>query len=171
MRNINLLKEELPQEKMMNLGPQNLTNVELLAIILRTGTKEKNVLTLSREILSKFYLDSISRKSYNEFLKFKGISRVKACQIVSIFELARRLSYTKNKNKFQINEIKDVINLTKTDFSNLKKEIVLAIFIDTKNNLIRKEIISIGAINYSIIEPRDLLKKVFDYDASGFLYQ
>lgn len=163
-----ILKEEMPREKLMKIGPQNLTDVELLAIILRVGTRDKNVLELSREILSSFDMAMVSRKTFEELLRFKGVEKAKACQIVSVFELARRLSNDKKDEKIKIKSSKDIYEYVKSDYMQSAIEKVMVVFVNTKNSIIKKEIINHGSINYSVIEPRDIIKKTLDYNASGF---
>ncbi len=168
MHKLNLLTEELPREKLIRHGPTYLTDVELLAIILRTGTKEKNVLELSREIISNFTTSIISRKTYDELLKFNGINQVKACQIISVFELSRRLSNKGTCSKPKLLSSSDVYEYIRSDFANLENECVMAIFINTKNQVIKKEILFHGELNYSIIEPRRIIKRVMELNADGF---
>ncbi len=163
-----LLEDEMPREKLMKLGPQSLTDVELLAIILRTGTKEKNVIELSREILKKFSPQQVSRKTFQELLEFKGIKQAKACQIVTLFELSRRLSNKKQLKKFKINSSQELYEYLYPDFANLTKERLMLVLTDTKNQIIRKEWFTDGGLNYSVLDSREIIKKVLDYDAFGF---
>jgi DNA repair protein RadC len=161
------LDEELPQEKIEKKGPQSLTKTELLAICLRTGTKEKNVIELSKEIIDYFNDRNLLRISYDELLHFKGISKVKAAQIVAIFELSRRIFETSSNKRVQVSCSEDIFNYAKTDFSNLTIEKVMVVFVDSKNNIIKKEFVHEGSINYSIIEPRKIIKRALTLDASG----
>lgn len=163
-----LLKDEMPREKMINLGPSSLTDVELLAIILRVGTKEKNVIELSRDVISRFDVGIVSRKTYEELLEFKGISKAKACQIMSVFELSRRFANKGISKKVKLCNSREVFEFVKSDFDSLGIEKVMAVFVDMKNQVIKKEFIFEGSLNYSIIEPRDLIKRVLSIDAGGF---
>lgn len=163
-----MLKQELPREKLMKFGPESLTDIELLAIIIRVGTKNKNVIELSREIIDKFSQKIISNKIYDELLNFKGISYAKACQIVSVFELAKRFSNKKTKKQKKLISSNQVFNCIKNDFYNLNLEKVMIIYVNTKNNIIKKEFISSGGLNFSIIEPRKIIKRCLNLDASGF---
>lgn len=172
MSNFNqLIEDERPREKLIKLGPENLTQVELLAIILRVGTAKKDVIELSRDILKKFDIKLIPRKNFDELIKIDGIGIAKATQIVALFELARRFSNLKNKTskKTKITSSKDIFDLIHSDFLQLKTENVMAIFTDSKNQIIKKEIISYGSINYSIIEPRKVIKKALELNCYGFI--
>lgn len=162
-----LQTNELPREKLIKYGVSNLTEVELLAILLRTGTKERNVLELSREILEVFDINFVSRRTFQELLKFKGVNSAKACTILATFELARRLS-VKKKKKVQINSSKDVFDFVNFEFSNLGFEKVLVAFVDSKNFVIKTEVLFEGSVSYSVIDARVVLKKALVYDASGF---
>jgi len=163
-----LLIEEMPREKLINLGPSALTDVELLAIILRVGTKEKNVIELSREVLHSFSVSLISRKTYYDLLKFRGISKAKACQIVSVFELSRRLLINKSKEKINLINSISIYDYIKSDFFGLKIEKVLGIFVDSKNQVIKKEFLFEGSIDFSFIDIRKIIKMSLEFDASGF---
>lgn len=172
MSNFNqLIEDERPREKLIKLGPENLTQVELLAIILRVGTAKKDVIELSRDILKKFDIKLIPRKNFDELIKIDGIGIAKATQIVALFELARRFSNLKNKisKKMKITSSKDIFDIVHSDFLQLKTENVMAIFTDSKNQIIKKEIISYGSINYSIIEPRKVIKKALELNCYGFI--
>jgi len=163
-----LLTEEMPREKLIKYGPETLTEVELLAINLRTGTKDKNVIELSREIIQNFGTNIITRKTYEELLQFKGISKAKACQIVAIFELSRRFQNKGIENQIKITNSKDIFELVKSDFENLPTEKIQIILINSKNNIIKKEFLSIGNLNYSELDIRKLIKRIFELEASGF---
>jgi len=169
-----LNQSEMPREKLSKYGPEYLTDIELLAIILRVGIKGKNVLELSREILEYFNINQVSRKSYEELMSFEGIKNVKAGQIVALFELSRRL-YSKNKKngdkknkKNKLLSSLDLYNEVKYDFLDLNEERVMIVLVNSKNNILKKEFINFGSINYSIIDIRKILKKVLLFDASGF---
>ncbi|MDA3855176.1 MAG: DNA repair protein RadC [Candidatus Woesearchaeota archaeon] len=163
-----LLEDEMPREKLINLGPLHLSDAELLAIILRVGIKGKSVLDLSREILREFSTNLVSRKTYHELLEFRGISKAKACQIVALFEISRRFSQKGFDKNMKLNSSNDVFEYVKADFSNLPEEKVMCVFVDSKNQVIKKEFVGEGSINYTIIEPRKIIRKCLIYSASGF---
>lgn len=166
-----LLKEEMPREKLVRFGPDSLTDVELLAILLRTGTKEKNVIELSREILSKFNTKVISRTSYEELMKFKGIKNAKACLIVSLFELSRRLKLSSEDidKKISFRNSQHIYEFVCDDFSCLNVEKFMVLFLDSKNKLIKKEFVFSGGFNFSSVDIRVILKKVLECNASSII--
>lgn len=165
---VGLLKYEMPREKMIAHGPFTLSNVELLAIILRVGTKNKNVIELSREILNTFDVGLISRKSYSDLLKFNGINKAKATTIIAVFELARRMGNFGIEKNIKFGSSSEIYEFVKSDFNSLGLENVMCVFVDSKNKLIKKEIVFEGSIDYSIIDARIIVKKVLSLDASGF---
>jgi DNA repair protein RadC len=161
-----LLTEEMPREKLIRFGPSNLTNVELLAIILRTGTRDKNVIELSREILSKFDLNTISRVNFEEFLKFKGIKVGKASILVSLFEIARRVQLG-SLSDLLTDEVcfkssKDIYSYVKSDFLHLDVEKVMVVFLDSRNKPIKKEFLFSGGFNKSYFDIKIVLKKILE---------
>ncbi len=163
-----LMENEMPREKLITFGAENLTEIELLAIILRVGSKGKNVLELAREILMKFSVSLVSRKTFEELLEFNGINKAKACQVVAVFELSRRLNNKSVENKLRITNSKDVYDFVKSDFDSLQYEKVMCVFVDSKNNVIKKEFIGEGSINFCLIEPRKIIKQALIYNAYGF---
>ena len=163
-----LLQNEMPREKLIAFGPSNLTEVELLAIILRTGSKNRGVIELSRDIMQAYNEETVTRLDYENWLDFDGISRAKAYSIIAIFELSRRLSLkSEPESKIKLNKPEDIYNQVRIDFHNMTHESVIALFTDSKNQLIRKEHISKGGLNYSIVDPRILLKCALKHNASG----
>ena len=163
-----LLKSELPVEKLINFGPNVLSDAELLSIILKNGTKNKNVLDLSREILTEYNLGITSRKTYSELLKFNGMNKIKSTQIVAIFELARRISNFKIIRSVKFENSNMVYDYIKSELEFLSYEKIICLYIDSKNQLIKHETISKGSIDYSIIDPREIIKNVLLNNASGF---
>ncbi len=160
--------DEMPREKLMRIGPENLTEIDLLAIVLRTGSRNKNVIELSRDIIECYSNRNLPRVTIDDLLCFDGVSIVKASQIVAVFELSRRLfNRVNNEKKIQVSCSEDVYEYAKCDFSGLTIEKVMVVFVDSKNNVIKKEFLHEGSINFSIIEPRKIIKRALSLDASG----
>lgn len=165
-----LLEDELPREKLIKNGSEHLSDVELMAILLRTGTKNKNVIDLSREILKNFNPNILSRKSVEELMQIEGIKTAKACQIVAVYELSRRLSsrlrFEDNKST-EIKSSKDIYELVCEDFSDLPTERVMAVYVNTKNKVIKKEFLFEGGFDYSVIDIKTLIKKTLNNNSTG----
>ena len=161
--------EERPREKLIKYGPGVLTNAELLAIILGNGSKRENVLELSKNLLKENNLKSLSRKRVNALMRIFGVGQSKSCQIVSCFELGRRLASFKNPRSNSINNVGDVVKLFSPDMSSLKKEHFKGIFLDSRKRIIKDETIFIGSLNASIIHPREIFQAAFEEGAAAII--
>ena len=154
---------ERPYEKLELYGAEKLSNAELLAIIIKTGTKEENSLTLAQKVLNlqdktdKSDLRFICDIYIEEFMRIKGIGRVKAIQLKAIGELAKRISKPLSEQKIKIKSTKDVANLFMQELRFEKQEIVKVIILNSKNIIIRILNISIGGSNFASIAPKEIL--------------
>ncbi|MEC8220610.1 MAG: DNA repair protein RadC [Nanoarchaeota archaeon] len=156
---------EMPREKLVDRGTNALTNEELLAILLRTGTKGKPVLDLSKEILEKFTPKTLN--NIQQLTKIKGVSTSKASIIIAAFEIAKRF-HQQNLKQEIFDSPKKVYEYLSPELKHLQEERVIALFMDSKLQLIKKETISKGSISYSIIEPRKIFEKVIETKCHGF---
>ncbi len=161
--------EERPREKLIKYGPKTLTNSELLAIILRTGSKNENVLNLSNELFNKYNLKSLSRLKVSELKKQLGIGDAKACQIIASFELGKRLSAFKEGKKPEIKTAKDIADIFIPEMNDLEKEHFKGIYLDSRKRLIKQETIFIGSLNESVIHPREIFKIALDENAAAII--
>ena len=154
-----------PVERLERQGPNVLSNAELLAIILKTGTKKENVVDMCNRLLSKY--DNISKCSLKELQEIKGIGKVKASQIIAVFELNKRFSIKKNVNL--IKSAKDVFNYYFPKISILDKEQFMVLHLDVKNRIIKDEVISVGTLNSSLIHPREVFKSAIKESANSII--
>lgn len=151
-------KNERPTEKLINFGPDALSNSELLAIILRSGVKGESVLNISQKVLSEALgLDGILKISYDELTAIKGINEVKGAQILAVAELFRRFKSLKTQNKtISVNSPSDIANMLMHEMRDLNQEILKVIVLNTKNNIIRVKDVFKGTLNTSIVHPREI---------------
>jgi DNA repair protein RadC len=157
MRIHDLDPENRPNERFMLSGPGALSPAELLAIILRTGTKNLNVVDTCNEIISKFGLEKLADTTTREVQKIRGIGKVKAMQIIAVFELNKRLQYTRNtKKKFKASE--DIFNYMDGRIPDETKEHLFVLHLNTKNQIIKNELVSVGTLNAALIHPREVFK-------------
>lgn len=168
-----ILKEipvfERPREKVVNLGINYLSNVELLAIILRTGSKEHNVLRLSEEILYKLSsIKDLSTLTISELTKIKGIGITKAVTILACVELGLRIVNSSN-NEITIKSGKNVYEHMKKYFLNAKEEHLYGIYLNAKGNIISTEELSKGTINTTLIDPDMIFKWYYKLSASAVI--
>ena len=152
---------ERPMEKLLQFGVDTLSNEELLAILLRTGTKGENVIALSSRLLAELDgLDGLLNVSYEEASKIKGIKKVKACQIIAMMELVNRIrTFKSQKEMIKISSPKDIASLLINEMVNLKQEVFKLILLNTKNIVIGTKDIFKGTLNSSIVHPREVFKE------------
>ena len=166
-----LPESERPYEKLEMYGEKNLSNAELLAIIIKTGTKELTSIDIAKQILNlnqnqnKGDLNFLRDISLEELMLVKGIGRVKAIQLKAMCELSSRMNKPSNYRKIKITSSKDVANLLMNDLRFEKKEIVKLIILNNKNIILKIMDISLGGGNYAIIDIRFILSEVIKMGA------
>lgn len=154
---------ERPYEKLELYGPEMLSNSELLAIIIKTGTKNENSVTIAQKVLKlknttdKEDLRFLCDISIKEFMQINGIGRVKAIQLKAIGELAKRISKPINKKRIKIKTTKDVADLLMSELRYEKREIAKVIILNNKNIVMRIINISLGGTNFASIAPKEVL--------------
>ena len=160
-----LIKEEQPRERFITKGAPSLSDEELIAILLRTGSKTKNVKEVSQSILKEIKnLSNLSNYSYSSLARIDGIGPVKAITLLSAIELGKRV-LKNTKIPIKIVNDQDIYNLYKYDFINETQEKLLGIFLDNKNQIIASETIFIGTVNSSTVHPREIFKLAIKYSA------
>ena len=146
---------ERPREKLIHYGPGKLSNSELLAIILRSGTKTENVIELSNKILKRFSANELPNLNFNDLKDYPGLGPAKACEIIACFELGKRL--LKDKKAGIYLKPRDVWEELR-DLRPNKKEHFVIFFLDSRNQEIKREIISIGSLNANLVHPREVFE-------------
>ena len=162
---------ERPYEKLENYGTESLSNAELLAIIIKTGTKERSVVAIAQEILSlrkdteENNIRFLQDLSLEEFQQIKGIGKVKAIQLKAICELTKRISRPINNKKTIIKTPKDVAELLMPELKYEKKELVKVLILNSKNVVLRIINVAQGGANFACIEPKDVLSEAIKMQA------
>lgn len=158
---------ERPYEKLELYGAEKLSNAELLAIIIKTGTKEKSVVTIAQEILklqTGNNLRFLQELSIEDFMNIKGIGKVKAIQLKAVAELTKRIARPIN-NKIKIKSAKDVADLLMPEMRYEKREMAKVLLLNSKN-IVQKIInISLGGANFACLEPKDVLSEAIKIQA------
>ena len=148
---------EKPREKFKNIGVENLSNEELIAIILRTGTKDISVkdlaITLSKKIND---ISNYNDLSIANLTKIKGMGEVKAITLLSAIELGRRTIKMCAKENISITNAQIIYELYKYELINLKQENLIALFLNTKKQIITSKTVFIGTINKIIVHSREI---------------
>lgn len=149
--------EERPREKLQTLGPEALSNPELLAVILRTGTSRESAVHLAERLISKSGgLRCLPDLSLEELQEFHGIGLAKAVQIKAALELSKRIATTFQENETSVTSPRHVAELFMEELRYKKKEYFKLVLLNTKNKVIAKEEISVGSLNASIVHPREI---------------
>ena len=158
-----------PYEKSMRYGVSTLSDAELLAIILRTGTKGMDATSLSCEVLKSYAgkdgIVGLCNVGIHELMKIKGIGKVKAIQIQAIVELAKRLSKGSISERKSFSNPKLIANYYMQDMMQLEVEKVLLVMLDNKCKLICDMIVSQGTVNSSVISPREIIIEALKHRA------
>ena len=143
-----------PRERLVKYGPDKLASEELLAIILGSGTKGMNVLTLSRAILKRVAGLGGARVVSDDLKSIRGLGAVKQLQVVALFALSKRLQ---SQDGQEILSVKDVWNMC-NDFYASAKEHFVAFYLDTQLRLIERKLISVGTLDANIVHPREVFE-------------
>lgn len=164
-------EDDRPREKLIKEGSDSLTDEELLAIILSTGTKDKNAIELAREIIDTFSYEELLDIEVNELSKINGIKNAKASKVVASLKFGGRIAQRLNQKEIKtIKESKDVFLYLKDELKNAKNEYFYAILLDTKNVIISKELISKGTLDQSLVHPREAFKSAIKKSAKSIIF-
>lgn len=159
-----LSKTEFPRERLEKYGPAKLKDFELLAILLGSGIKGKNVLSLSKIILKRINTFGMDKITLHEIQDINGIGVAKASQVLALIELSKRFSQTKP----EILSSQDIWNIC-ADIRSSKKEHFVAFYLDTQSRLIERQVISIGTLSTSLIHPRELFEPAITLHAASLI--
>ncbi|MGM0835942.1 MAG: RadC family protein [Bacillota bacterium] len=163
-------EDERPRERLIQDGPQSLSNHELLAIMLRTGSKDESVLQLANRLLTTFEgLRLLKDASVNEMMSIKGIGSAKAVQIMAAVELGRRIHRLQYEDRYVIRSPEDAANYVMEDMRFLTQEHFVCLYLNTKNQVLHQQTIFIGSLNASIVHPREVFKEAFRRSAASFI--
>lgn len=170
-----LPSSERPYEKLEIYGEENLSNLELLAIIIKNGTKEESALALAQKVLdlgnncSKIDITFLDELSIQELTQIKGIGKVKAIQLKAVCELAKRIGKPIYAKKIVIKGSQDVANLFMKELASTKREIAKLLILNNKNVVIKIKNISFGGQNFVMIDPKDIFTEVIKMQAQRII--
>ena len=170
-----LPQTERPYEKLELYGEKSLSNAELLAIIIKTGTKEYTSVDIARKILNlneRYDTESLSflrDLSIEELTQIKGMGKVKAIQLKAICELANRMNIPPNYKKTQIKEPNDIVKILMNQMRHEKREIAKIVLLDNKSNILKIKDIAIGGNNFVNIGMREILSEAVKINAPKFI--
>lgn len=151
---------ERPRERMVRDGADALSNTELLAILLRTGTSEESVISLACRILNQVgELRGLKSITYEELVTIRGIGPAKALQIAAGLELGKRIATSTVPNRPTVRSPQDVASLMMEDLRYHTQEHFVCLYLNTKNQVLGRETVFIGSLNSSIVHPREVFKE------------
>ena len=164
-------EDDRPREKLMLKNPMALSDSELLAILLREGTREKNAIQLAKEILKlgKNDLNVLGRLSIKEIMSIKGVGSAKAITILAALELGRRRQATLALDKPVVTSSRDIAQYLQALLRDLTYEVFAVVFLNRANRINHYEVISEGGITGTIADPRVILKKALQEDAVSLI--
>jgi len=167
----NIPYSEQPREKLINKGVSFLSTSELIAILLRTGTKRNSALDIATSIVNQydFDLSDLHHLTIEELCQIDGIGESKACQLLAAIELGKRVKQPSVIRKTKITSPSDIVNYFSAELSALNVEKFIVVLLNTKNEIINWEIISIGSLNASIVHPREVFNRAIKRSASSIL--
>lgn len=166
-----LPETERPYEKLELYGEKNLSNAELLAIIIKSGTKEETSVQIAQRILNLNYdpqmgeINFLKNISLQEFMQIKGIGRVKAIQIKAVCELAIRMSKASNYKKVQIKSTEDIANLVMEELRFEKREYVKLFLLNTKNEILKYVDVAVGGTNFANVNMKEIISEALKIEA------
>lgn len=165
----NLLKEERPYEKCGRFGAGSLTDIELLAVLLRSGTQGGNALETAKKVLYpdgvQGGLSRLPSCTKEMLLRIPGIGEVKAVQILCLCELARRMAKEKAKEPLSFDRPETIARYYMEDMRHLKQEELKLLMLNTKSRLIGETVLTKGTVNMSVISPRELFIEALQKNA------
>lgn len=163
-------KASRPRERLDQYGEKALATHELLAIVLRTGPKDSNVLQLSLRVLNEFEdLHSLKMASVEELMGIKGIGRTKAIEIKACVELGIRIANATQLKSGTITSTQSAGSLLQQEMRDLQQEHVVALYLNTKNEIIKKKTIFIGSLNSSVAHPREIFREAVRFAAARII--
>lgn len=152
---------ERPREKLKKYGSNHLSDSELLAIILKTGTKEKNVSDLAIEVLKNYPMHKLNDITLNKIKEIKGIGEVKAIELLAVIEIAKRINEFPINKKYKLTNAKEIYLYCRNLFINKNQEYLYALYFNSKQELLERKLLFIGTVNESNAHPREVFKEAY----------
>ncbi|MEJ8303141.1 RadC family protein [Saccharibacillus sacchari] len=165
-----LPREERPRERMLQYGGEALSHAELLAILLRTGTRSESAIMIAQRILAQSGgLRGLAESGVEELVEIKGVGPAKAVQLRAAIELGRRMVASRLSESVVIRSPRDAAELLTEQLRYLQKEHFVCLFLNTKNVVIAQETLSIGSLNASIVHPREVFRAAIKYSSASIV--
>lgn len=157
---------ERPRERLKDVGVENLTDKEILAIILKTGTKEKSVSDIALDLLKNYDLNDLKNISINDLILIKGIGEVKAIEILAAIELGKRIYLREDKKLVKLENAKSIWESARYLYNGSKQEKFYCYYFNNKQELIERKLLFMGTINQATTHTREVFKEAYRVSAS-----
>lgn len=159
---------ERPYEKFLSLGASGLSDADLLAIIIKTGTKDKSAVDIAQEILSGRHgnLLNLYEMSYDELIQVSGIGQIKAIQLKAVAELSMRISKTKRARSIRMNTPVTIADYYMEQMRHLQQEVVICAYFDVKSRFLGDKFISKGSLSSSVVDISSVMRTALEKNAS-----
>lgn len=163
-------KEDRPRERLLRVGSSHLSNQELLAILIGTGTKEETVTTLANRVLMHFEgLKLLRDATIEELTSIKGIGEAKGVTILAALELGKRLNQYRAEERYVVRSPEDGADYVMEEMRILNQEHFVVLFLNTKNEIIHRQTIFVGSLNASIVHPREVYREAVKRSAASII--
>lgn len=163
-------EDDRPREKIKIKGVRSLSDSELLAIVIREGTRNQSAIDVAKEILDKFVdLNNVASADYAQYMQIKGIGEAKAILLTAIFEIARRVHSIPLPIRKKITNTTDVTDYYIPIFKGYKNEVLMVLLLDTENKFIRDELVSKGILNSTLAHPREIFRTAIIENAASII--
>ncbi len=162
---------ERPRERLIEYGKENLSNEELLSIILKTGNGKVSVREISNNLLNYFNgIENLKNATKEQLQNVKGIGKVQALTILSVVELGKRIYMMSNgENKILLNSSRAIYDYMKYQLYDKKQEYFYCLYVNQKKELIERKLLFMGTLNRSVVHPREVFKNAYLCSASGII--
>lgn len=163
-----LPNEEKPRERLIKYGKENISNNELIEIILKSGTKSIGLKEISHNILSSVNnINELKNMEISRLEKIMGMSKIKAIELVAAIELGRRVYNDDGYSDLvKLTSPKSIVNYFYKEYKNIHQEIFYVVYLDNQKNYIDKKLLFKGTVNYSLVHPREIFKEAYLLSAS-----
>ncbi|MDD4808999.1 MAG: DNA repair protein RadC [Bacilli bacterium] len=160
-----------PRERLICFGPQNLSNEELISIIIKTGYKNSSAKSIASNLLVKYgHINNFQELNYNDLIKIKGIGSSKACDLMATIELGKRINKeVTSLNNLKMNNAKIIYDYYYDILGHKKQEYFYCVYLDHHKRVIKDKLLFIGTLNHSLVHPREIFKEAYLVSASSIV--
>ncbi|OCS88440.1 RadC family protein [Caryophanon tenue] len=159
-----------PRERFLYQGAASVSNEELIALILRSGTKDEPVLQIASRLMQQLeHIQALKMTTLEELTKTKGIGTIKAVQLLAAVELGKRIASKNPLERYTIRSPADAAAYVMEDLTGLQQEHFLVMYLNVKNHVLHKEVVFIGSLNASLVHPREIFRNAIKRSAASIL--